>query len=238
MPDQSSFDDAAFAKWLERHPGGRYSQFSAQKVAAGLKKGRTHPTLGPQLQFQGEWWDAGLAIFNELLALYPIPETAKVCDYGCGSLRIGAHFIKRQPVDCFAGIDVTEDFINYGKTLAGQDLINDKRPILGTLSKQIDTVVNWNCDVLYSTHVAIHVHPDEKKQYLDNLKRICHKPGSTIIFDALISRTNVRFRNSGWGWPIRFYIESMAPFVLSEIAYRRPREDVGHEYFFAFQRPG
>ncbi|HTO32886.1 MAG TPA: class I SAM-dependent methyltransferase [Pararhizobium sp.] len=237
MTEQTQFDDAAFAEWLKKNPGGEYSLFSARKTAAGISKGRPHPTLGPRLQVDSDWWEAGKPIVNELLEFHRISETATVCDYGCGSLRIGAHFLKRQPKGCFFGLDVTEDFISYGRELIGADLLEEKRPTIGSIKSTLDKVIAAQCDVLYSTHVAIHVHPDEKTTYLNNLKEICHKPGSTIIFDALISKDRVRFRNSGWGWPIKFYVEAMAPFVLSGLSYRRPRENVGHEYFFAFERP-
>jgi SAM-dependent methyltransferase len=234
--EQPKFDQEAFETWLSTHPGGKYSQFSAAKVAYSIRKGRPHPTLGPRLQREGDWWDAGKPIFNEILDFYPIAETAKVCDYGCGSLRISGHFIKRQPRDCFFGLDVTEDFIAYGRELIGPELIKEKRPQLGAISKKIDEAVAYNADVLYSTHVAIHVHPDEKRGYIDNIKRIAHRPGATIVFDALIAKQPVRFRNSGWGWPIGFYLEAMEPLRLIGIAYRREREDVGQEYFLAFQR--
>jgi SAM-dependent methyltransferase len=205
-------------------------------VAYSLRKGRAHPTLGLNLQAEGDWWDAGKPIFNRVLDLHPITEAAKVCEYGCGSLRVGAHFIERQSRDCFFGLDVTEDFIAYGRELIGPTLLEDKRPRLGTISKKIDEAVAFDVDMLYSTHVAIHVHPDEKQTYIDNIKRIAHKPGSTIIFDALIVRQHVRFRNSGWGWPMDFYLKAMEPFQLVHIAYSREREGVGQQFFLVFQR--
>jgi len=232
----SSFDDEAFESWRAKHPGGLYSQFSAEKVAGALRKGRSHPTHGTRLDFAGDWWDAGRRVFEELLDFYPVAEQAVVCDYGCGSLRVGAHFIKRQPPSAFIGLDVTDDFIDMGRTLIGPNLINEKNPQLGSISALIEAAEAANVNYLYSTHAAIHVHPQEKRVYIENLKRIAHRPGSIVVFDALITRKQVRFRNSGWGWPVRFYLEAMAPLRLVDFRCRCERAGVGQEYCLAFQR--
>jgi len=233
---QPEFDEEAFEAWLAKHPGGVYSQFSAAKVQSALRKGRAHPTLGSRLETPGDWWEAGKPIFEKLLDLNPVPEAAKVCDYGCGSLRVGAHFIKRQEPGCFIGLDVTQDFIAYGRELVGQELVDSKRPRLGAISEMIDEAAAFDVDLLYSTHVAIHVHPHEKAAYFENIKRIAHKPGGVIIFDALIVKEPIRFRRSGWGWPIDFYLSSMRPLRLIHLAYSRERAAVGQQFFLVFQR--
>ena len=234
-PAEARFDDEAFGNWLQKHPGRPYSEFSAQKVASGLRKGTPHPTLGRNLTAGGEWWDAGRPVFEELLALHNTPEDAKVCEYGCGSLRVGAHFIRRQPARSYFGLDVTGDFIKHHQI--DETLWNEKQPETGRIADQIGDAEAFGADLLFATHVAIHVHPEEKQAFFENIKKIISRPGGLIIFDALIAKEPVRFRNSGWGWPIGFYLAGMQPFKLIHMQYRRDREDVGQEFFFVWQRP-
>ncbi len=231
------FDHDQFTAWRAKNSEGSYSQFSVEKIAASIAEGRPHPTLGPNLSTSNDWRSAGIPIFNQVMEMSQIPADAKVCEYGCGSMRIGVHFIERQPPGHYCGLDVTEDFIDYGRRLIGQNLLHAKRPLLGSIADNIDQAVQFDSQILFSTHVAIHVHPGEKMQFFRNIKKIAHSSGSTIIFDALISPQPVRFRNSGWGWPIGFYLENMQPFKLVSIIYRRDRDDFGQEFFFSFRRP-
>ncbi|MDQ6437583.1 class I SAM-dependent methyltransferase [Mesorhizobium sp. LHD-90] len=157
----------------------------------------------------------------EIRQQFPISETAKVCDYGCGSLRIGAHFITSQAPGSYFGIDVSEDFIAYGKELLGEQLLLAKRPRLGKISTELDEVAAAGVDLLFSTDVASHVHPDEKPEYFDNIKKIVHRTGSAAVILAITAERTVRYQRSGWAWPLGYYEESMRPLSLTKDRFRK-----------------
>lgn len=206
--------DAAFEKWRQQNPEGSFSQFSAEKVSAALDRGVPHATLGLNLK-NGSWEDHGLPVANTIESLTRQvtgrwDTSLKVCDYGCGSLRVGRHFIQRQEPGCYAGIDVTEDFIDRARPLLAEE-IAAKQPVVGTIAGRIDEVEGMGIDVLFSHNVYCHIHPDEVDTYFDNIKRIVHKPGSVAIIQALCSQTPLRHQKSGWAWPLDFVLSKMLP---------------------------
>jgi len=212
--------DKLFSKWQKTHPNGTFSQFSVQRIAAAINKGSAHTTLGPNLNQGKTWWKDGEKQFHDIIARYKwvkntseAAKTLRFCDYGCGSLRVSAHLIKRQNPGCVVGLDLTEDFIKHGKKLLG-DLIEEKQVVTGTIEDKLDHAVNMNVDVLFSNNVSSHIHPNENTIYYDNIKQITHKAGSLAMVHALVSPEPVRFQRSGWAWPLEHYIASMNPMGL------------------------
>ena len=212
--------DAAFEAWRLKHPGGRFSEFSAARIASALKKGRPHTSLGPNLTKPGGWWNAGAGLFREGLAQHTPAPTDRICDYGCGSLRIGAHFIKRQAPDTFWGLDVTDDFLAYGPDLIGPELMAEKRPRLGTIDALLDQAIAADIDLVLSTVTAMQVHPDEKDEYLSNLKRLAHRPGAHVQVMVVLGDEAIRYRRTAWAWPLSFYEAAMQPMRLVSNVHR------------------
>jgi SAM-dependent methyltransferase len=207
--------DALFERWRERNPSGTFSQFSTRRIAQSIRAGKPHTTLGPKLVDEADWWTHGGPVFETVRRKTKVvtgrwSSSLKICDYGCGSLRVGVHFIKHQDAGCFVGLDVTEDFIAHGKQFLKNE-IEEKKPILGIISEKIDAAVGLGIDVLFSHNVASHVHPDEIDAYFGNIKRIVHKPGSMAIIQVLCSETPQRFQRSGWAWPLNFYHSALLP---------------------------
>lgn len=210
--------DSVFKRWRETHPGGRFSEFSTERALRHIVElERPHATLGPRLINAGGKWEVGVSAAELVLAEAPVDETKRICEYGCGTLRVGAYFIARQDPGCYFGMDVSEGFISIGKDLVGQTLIESKRPSLGTIPALIDEAASASIDMLFSQNVACHVHPDEEDIFFENHRRICHKPGSIAVMHATVASEPIRYQESGWARPIQFYVDAMKPLQLSRV---------------------
>lgn len=206
--------DEAFEAWRANRPGSKFSDFSLRRIISGLRSGRAHDTLGPNLSGGKNWAEAGRPMFEAILAMHPLPATARVCDYGCGSLRVTSHFISRQDRQCVFALDAVSDFMKIGKDLLGQEILLEKLPRFGVISARLEIAAAFRPDLVYATSVARHVHPEEKSDFIDAMKRIAGKPGSVAIFDAYVADKETRFARSGWAWPLDFYLDAMAPLKL------------------------
>src|SRR5262249_41100784 len=132
----------------------------------------------------------------------------KVVDYGCGSLRIGGHFIRFLDPDRYYGLDVTDGFFEMGRELIGHDLITQKRPRFAVIDvASLTDATAFGADIVLSSAVSYHVHPSETAIYYGNLQRLAAKPGARLFFDVSIS--DVPLRNKSWCWPLDFYIQSL-----------------------------
>ena len=127
--------------WRMRHPDADYAKYYADRIVARLDRGKGHPSLGRQLwkksvfeKPEGEWSEdafarRGLEQFEKVKSLGITPAST-VLDYGCGSLRIGQHFIRCLNPGRFWGLDVTDRFYNDGLALLEDGLAAEKQPHL------------------------------------------------------------------------------------------------------------
>ncbi len=231
--------DALFQKWKKTNPTGTFSQFTIERQAVGLKKGRSHASLGFNLSGNTYWWHHGQQSFDNLIEQYPIPTDARICDYGCGSLRIGVHFIKRQEPESYFGLDVTEDFIAYGKKVA-RDLLKEKSATVGTIEERFDDAVAFNPDIIYAANVVSHIHPDEIDDFYSNIKKLAHSSGAIVVLHVAAADKMTRFKRSGWAWPMEAYQDAMAPLTLIKsthlVDFEQESDKFG-TYLLTFQRP-
>lgn len=230
--------DEIFEAWRAKRPGSKFSEFSLRRIVNGLRKGRVHDTLGSNLASEENWGGAGRSMFETILAMRPLPASARICDYGCGSLRITSHFIRRQDRQCVFALDAVSDFMKIGKELLGEQVLQEKLPRFGVISARLESAAAFKPDLVYATSVARHVHPEEKSYFVDAMKRIAGKPGSVAIFDAYLAEKETRFARSGWAWPLNFYLNAMAPLKLidsKELGSGMKEWDV-HRNLLAFQR--
>jgi SAM-dependent methyltransferase len=205
--------DAALQAWQIENPGKKFSHFSAAWVKKSLSKGVKHTTLGTKLIGEADWWKNGHPFYRKIIDMVDLPMNAKVCDYGCGSLRVGVHFIKRQHANCYFGLDVTDDFIKQGKAKA-RDIISKKRARTGTIEEKLTDAIKFSPDFLFTANVACHVHPDEVDEFYSNIRRIVHKNGGLVFLHCHISDEMFRYQRSGWSWPLDFYDKKMSNFEL------------------------
>ena len=70
--------------------------------------------------------------------------------WGVASVRVGAHFIKRQDADCYYGLDLVSDFFDIGADIIG-DLRDDKQARLGVIGEHTGDAVAWAPDLVFTT---------------------------------------------------------------------------------------
>jgi SAM-dependent methyltransferase len=226
----------AFEKWDQQvetfkknRPGESFTKYQMDKVAERLKDGASHPTLGGRIDgFEKDWWGAGEPTFRQYRKLFGIGETSKVIDYGCGSLRVGAHFIRFLQPESYFGLELSSSLYEIGQKMIGETILAEKRPRFGQVgTAAVDDAEAFGADFVYSTAVAFHVHPDEMELYHRNLVRLTTKPGARLVFDTKISEQPHRYRERAWSWPLAMYRDALAPLELARTVPVKSRVEDG-----------
>lgn len=224
-----------FEAWERQHeafklknPGVSFTKVLMEKTAESLRKGSGHPTLGRNIDGHEDWWKAGASTFAYYLKLFPITAQSKVVDYGCGSLRIGAHFIRYLDPGHYFGLELAKGLYEIGQDVVGPDTIGEKAPRFGLIDTDaLDEAAAFGADFVYSTAVAFHVHPDELALYHANLVKLTAKPGATLLFDTKISEQPLRYRERAWAWPLEMYLEALAPLTFVRAVKMNERVELG-----------
>lgn len=209
--------DASFARFQRDNPGASFGHFYAANALAKITAGKPISTLGPRLRdgndgAERQFGIAGADVFRALAERFDIQPHHRVIDYGCGSLMTGVHFIGALAPGNYFGLDVTPSFIEMGKELMGQALVDEKHPRLTTISERsLSAAADFQADFVVSNAVAYHVHPAELPSYCHNLVRITAKQGCTLVFDVRLSEAAQRYRLAGWAWPLATFVELLRP---------------------------
>lgn len=215
--DQNFFEsaDKAYVNYKVDHPDATYAQFSVAMQLASINRGVLHPTLGTKTLKHEDFWEAGKLDFARYLNLLNISKNHKVVDYGCGSLRLGAHFIRHLEPGGYFGLDVTTDFIEFGKEVLGEAFLGEKKPQFGAIEERaIAAAAEFGADFVISTACAFQIRPEEKIDFIRNIKRLASKPGCIVCFDTKIGKEGLRYKSSAWVWSLEYYRQAMAPLVL------------------------
>ncbi|HWD28511.1 MAG TPA: hypothetical protein VG387_15175 [Rhizomicrobium sp.] len=216
-----------FKEYQARNPGTTYAQWLHGAAVNHVKQGLQHATLGSNLN-KGEWWEAGRPAFERYRRVTGIQPDAKMVDYGCGSLRIGGHFIRYLAPERYYGLDVTTALIESGKELVGPELLAEKRPRFGAIEPQaLKSAAAFGADCVISTAVCYHVHPDEAPVYFGNLRQLAAKADAKLLFDAVIS--DAPSAESALAMPVDYYVKALAPLVFVDfhVSAKRPSETIG-----------
>ncbi len=232
--------DRRFLDLRKSNPSLTYAQYQTDIELASIRSGNDHATLGPRLRkHPDDWWAAGAHSFARLQRLSALRETDKVLEYGCGSLRVGGHFIRYLEPGHYFGLDVTDGFYEMGRELIGAEILRLKQPQLHVIGEEtLQAGAAFAADIVISIAVSYHVHPSETAAYYANLERLAVRPGARLFFDASIS--DVPLRNRSWCWPLDFYKQSLpgltfigmdggthraegANFSMGVLEFRRPQ---------------
>lgn|GEM_PF-1258737 len=203
----------AWPMWRIAHPTASYADFYAARISRKLDKGQAHRTLGrflfthdafaPQDQNREISFDKeGRNYFEQILS-YGLTEPATVVDYGCGSLRVGQHFIRYLRPGAYWGLDITERFYHDGLSLLPGDLVADKRPNLRLINLHgIAEARAAHPDAVFSIAVLKHVPFAEMEQYWRNIADLMTVSSFAFITCDVASKT-VRTSSMNWAYTER-----------------------------------
>jgi SAM-dependent methyltransferase len=205
--------ETRYRKFKEKNPDVAFSRYLMERQLDNLSAGSG--ALKVALASNEEFWASGEAKAARLMATAGIEPHHKVVEYGCGSLRIAAHFIRRLAPGNFFGLDVVSGFYEAGQAAIGDGLIAERRPRFGVIEETtLAEAEALAADFVYSAVVCAHVHPDEIETYFRNLVRLAHKPGAWLIFNAALHEHPVRYAFDGWAWPLEFYQDHLPGFDM------------------------
>lgn len=228
----------SFARWDSQHeafkrkfPGASYTKMQMERTAKTLQDGKAHPTLGRNIIDHEDWWTAGAATFAYYMKQFPILPDSRMVDYGCGSLRVGAHFIRYLDPGCYFGLELAEGLYEIGQEVIGEEVLAQKAPRFGlTETLALSEAVDFGADFVYSTAVAFHVHPEELALYHANLVRLTSKPGATLFFDTKVAERPLRYRERAWAWPMEMYLKALAPLTFVRAIKMNARVELGERF--------
>jgi len=208
--------DHDWLEWQAAKPDDTFAEFSLVRILKKLRNGRPHPKLGGNLSRGLSWEEDGKADYKVLCkhnsSLKP---ASRVLEYGCGTLRLGVHFIKSQMPDCYFGLDVSDELLDYGRALIG-GLQEEKSPQIGTIKHDMDAAIAFKADVVFAMNVLQQVHPDEMEYFCENIRLLAHNRRSIIILHAYISAQPFRYSRGGWARPMAYFDDHMAPFLRTK----------------------
>jgi len=227
-----------FASWDRQHeafkqknPGASFTRAQMERIAKTLQQGKAHPTLGRNVIDHADWWSAGAATFAHYVKLFPIQPDSKMVDYGCGSLRVGAHFIRYLDPGCYFGLELAAGLYEIGQEVIGEERLAQKQPRFGlTETAALDEATAFGADFVYSTAVAFHVHPEELALYHANLVKLTNKSGATLFFDTKIAERPLRYRERAWAWPMEMYLKALAPLSFVRSIKMNTRVELGETF--------
>jgi hypothetical protein len=209
--------ETRYRKFKEKNPDVAFSRYLMERQFGNLSAGSGALTVA--LASREEFWASGEAKAARLMAAAAIEPHHKVVEYGCGALRIGAHFIRRLAPGNFFGLDVVPGFYEAGQAAIGAALIAEKRPRFGVIEDaMLADAQALSADLVYSAVVCAHVHPDEIETYFRNLARLAHKQGARLIFNAALHAQPARYAFDGWAWPLEFYQDQLPGFEMIRAA--------------------
>lgn len=202
---------AARDSWRMRrssHRGKSFADFYVSNISRKLDRGISHKTLGANgFNRKGE------KIFSSLQRLRPAAD-GPVIDYGCGSLRLGQHFINTLGPRQYWGLDVTDRFFKDGVALLPGDVIAEKAPELHVISKvTLAAAAAAKPRFIYSIAVMLHVPRAELATYWHNILSLLH-PGSTAVVNFDMAEKEMRIARKNWAYSesqVRNIIESICP---------------------------
>ena len=148
------------------------------------------PTSG-----QFGYYVAGAMLFANSVTTQNIKPHHKVLDIGCGSLRVGKHFISYLDEGNYHAIEPEAKWLNEGiNNELSKNMIKQKKPRFSYSQNFEANEFNETFDFVLAFNVFIHCGPDQFRQCLINLKEHLSQEG-VFIFSALIGEgPSVRFK--------------------------------------------
>jgi SAM-dependent methyltransferase len=205
--------DEDYRIFKQAHPEISFARYAMDRVVRRMGDGKVKnpdAALTIALCNPDKFWEAAESKFQRWLKTMALKKTQRLIEYGCGSLRLGAHFIRYLEPGRFFGMDVVSGFYETGLEALGPAMVAEKKPRLGVIDEAtLADGVAFAADFVCSNTVCVHVHPDEIQQYFRNLVRLTAKPGARLVFNAVLLDRPHRFEFNSWAWPREFYEEHL-----------------------------
>jgi cyclopropane fatty-acyl-phospholipid synthase-like methyltransferase len=176
-----------------------------------LNRGRAHVQLGTRqfasnnvagtvpLHDTKSFASRGRELFEAIRALGLEPSHS-VVDYGCGSLRVGQHFIRFLDSRNYIGLDVTDRFYLDGLSMLDRELLEAKQPGCEVISQRsLAATASRDPDFVVSIAVLKHVPPGELGHFFDNLAQLV-KQHTRLVLVFTESDAESRIKGKSWSW--------------------------------------
>jgi SAM-dependent methyltransferase len=225
--------DREFQDYKRTHPKATFAEFYVAMAMDTINSGGNHPTLGAKLNHNRDdrgpdrdFRKIGKPPFKRYKELFADTPDKRVVDYGCGSLRVGVHWIEFLDPGNYMGLDVTRDFIDIGIGLVGEELVAQKKSRFAAISDaSVAEAAGLGADLVFSHAVSYHVHPDEFPTYAANLAKIAAKPDAVMAIDAVLAPIHTRYRMRGFAHPLEYYVEAFRPLTFVQTHFQAPITD-------------
>jgi SAM-dependent methyltransferase len=207
---------------MEEGEGTKRARQRYDCIARELRDGLRHPTLGfhPN-RGEDDWWKAGAERFAKMVAAFAIAPRHRVVDYGCGSLRLGGHFMRYLERGNYFGLDVAGDLIAMGRELIGEQIVADRAPHLASIDENaLASAESFGAAFVVCEAVDYHVFPDELGFFYRALARLTHRPGSVLLLGVRIAYVEIEYASGCWARPLTHFEKALAPlaYVKSHFA--------------------
>ena len=160
--------------------GAKQESFQASYITAVLRKiekGSPHATLGGNISNSSK--QDAVDTFNYLASYLRAPSDM-VVDYGCGTLRVGRHFIKSLNTGQYTGMDLDERILDAGASLLSEQ-DRAKSPVLLLINEEnLERVAQQQAQLVFCQEVLHHVPPSELVGFFQNLAKIGQKAAIVV----------------------------------------------------------
>jgi hypothetical protein len=174
--------DIGFALWRLRHRNACFCDYFAHSVAAGLARGGAHKTLGSApLLDPADFRKRGRKEFD-WFRLRNLRRDMTCIDYGCGSLRLGQHFIEYLDRGRYLGLDIVDSFYRDGLTMIDGKIISRSQPRFLIISDEaLQRASAARADLIFAMTMIQHVPPQELCMFFGNVIRLMHETSIAIV---------------------------------------------------------
>jgi SAM-dependent methyltransferase len=225
VSDYEKFD-RSFAVFQAEHPSASFAQFYAHTFLERIRLGNPTATLGPVLKDPDRHLETR-ATFAAIVRASGLEPRMRVIEYGCGTLRLGRHFIRYLRRRNFMGYDVIPEFLDMGRQSVGPALLGKRKPALhvidpGSLPHE---GIAFRADLVVSIAVSFHVHPGELDFYLQSLSALTHH---RLVLGVNLGPT-FRYGNVSWRRPLETYVDGLRGLRFVRMISNEPHMRRGHE---------
>ena len=185
--------DIGFAFWRIRHRNASFAHFYAHLIAAGLARGSAHRMLGARRYRTGlsplsvplldptDFRKRGRKEFD-WFRRRNLRRDMTCIDYGCGSLRVGQHFIEYLDSGRYLGLDIVDSFYRDGLTMIDGKIIARSQPRFLVISDEaLQRASAARADLVFATTMIQHIPPQELGTFFGNVIRLMHETSIAIV---------------------------------------------------------